>query len=206
MAVARFSKDAEVAALLAKGDIPAKHIAAMVGVSPSVVWRVRDQELGKRPGPRPFVSDFAARNDRILELSESIDRDELARMFNLSKSGVGVAINSAKRRAGIEVPPGRNIRGGRRRVESQPAPIKRPKRPKKREPLFFTCSKKHPITRSNLVKGAEKGCVLCAKKGLALDPRMAVLRDRQIHELSLIVQAEVAALTADLRPEEEKAA
>lgn len=91
-------------------------------------------------------------------------------------------------------------------MESQPAPIKRPKRPKKRNPLFFTCGKGHPITPSNRVKGTDKGCVICAKKGLALDPRMAVLRDRQIYELSLIVQAEVAALTADLRPEEEKAA
>lgn len=82
------------------------------------------------------------------------------------------------------------------------APIKRSKR-KLREvdPLFFRCGKGHPLTRSNIVAGTEKSCLVCMKASQPMPFQFAPRRDELIAELLETIAREVDELTADLRPE-----
>ncbi|PPG34502.1 hypothetical protein [Rathayibacter sp. AY2B9] len=89
----------------------------------------------------------------------------------------------------------------------KPAPIKRPKRPVRQAPLFDFCHRKHPITKSNRVEGTERECLVCRKRGINVSLALVPARDAMIADLLLIIEKEVAELTAELRPEmKEKAA
>ena len=75
------------------------------------------------------------------------------------------------------------------------------KRPVKSDPLFLRCSRKHPITKSNRVKGTLNECLVCKRRGVALPSNLAAARDARIAELLETIAREVDELTADLRPE-----
>jgi hypothetical protein len=57
------------------------------------------------------------------------------------------------------------------------------------------------------VEGTERECLVCRKRGINVSLALVPARDAMIADLLLIIEKEVAELTAELRPEmKEKAA
>lgn len=192
------SRDEDVAALLREGLNPYAASKAL-GVSIVVAQRVqRCIEAGLPLGMHGHALRNLERDTAVVAAAKVRDQAAVAKEFGLSRNAVRHILRRAEIRAGTYV-----------KVErvSSPAPIKRPrKKAKQPDPLFLTCSRKHPITRSNTVQGTEKECLICRKRGVNVSPALVYARERLIAELERQVAIEVAELTADLRPEMEKAA
>lgn len=157
---------------------------------------------------------------RCVELAASNTRLEIAAVLGLNPSTVGKHLRRAGVQSAVPVRPARasKPRVSKPRVrdaapvlrvvkDPKPAPIKRSKsKPPKRDPLYLTCSRKHPITKSNRVKGTLNECLVCKRRGVSLPTNLVAARDALIADLEAVIAREVAELTADLRPEMEKAA
>ncbi|ROS28876.1 hypothetical protein EDF22_0607 [Rathayibacter sp. PhB127] len=151
----------------------------------------------------------AEKTARMIELAPTMTGPQIAAHLGLSSSTVSLYLKSAgvkpvqtRRAAGTVKPPSLRVV-----KDPKPAPIKRSKaKPPKRDPLYLTCSRKHPITKSNRVKGTLNECLVCKRRGVSLPTNLVAARDALIAELEAVIAREVAELTADLRPEMEKAA
>lgn len=172
-------KWAEVARLLAEG-----HTLAEAGRLGGVDWRSANEIARRIEAGLPLHLHGRSlavwqRNKLILESAGTTSDAQLAARFGITRDALRKVLAGAPERAAAQ----------------------RAQRPAKPDPLFFRCGKGHALTRSNIVAGTEKTCLVCAKKSKQIPFRLAQRREELIAELLEQIEREVAELTVDLRPE-----
>jgi hypothetical protein len=205
------SLDDEVHRLLLEGRTP-HAVSRVLGVDNSVAYRVERERMPEAFAARQGRPALRARQHALIAESAALMTVKQMMSLPLLAGMSEVVVRRALHVQGLQALP--YVRPVKvkppvlRVVKTpKPAPIKRSKaKPPKRDPLFLTCSRKHPITKSNRVKGTLNECLVCKRRGVSLPPNLVAARDVLIAELEAVIAREVAEFTADLRPEMEEAA